>query len=133
MKIEFKRLHHVQICIPTGEEEEARKFYSEVLGMTEIEKPKALKKNGGLWFQVADIELHIGTEPYTEKSKRHPAFEITDLDRVRDHLQAHDVTVKEETQIPGMKRFSFFDPFHNRIEFLETHKENWAKPSHSEG
>ncbi|MGP4082846.1 VOC family protein [Pseudalkalibacillus sp. R45] len=120
MKIKFKRLHHVQICIPTGEEEKAHRFYSEVLGMTEIEKPEALKRNGGLWFQVADIELHIGTEPYTEKSKRHPAFEIADLDGIKDHLQAHDVKIKEEIQIPGMKRFSFFDPFQNRIEFLET-------------
>ncbi|WP_261133807.1 VOC family protein [Bacillus sp. Marseille-Q3570] len=122
MKIEFKRLHHVQICIPTGEEEKARRFYSEVLGMTEIEKPEALKRNGGLWFQVADIELHIGTEPYTEKSKRHPAFEVTELDNVKAHLVASGVSVKEETQIPGIKRFSFLDPFHNRIELLEKNR-----------
>ncbi len=122
MKIIFKRLHHVQICIPTGEEEKARSFYSDVLGLTEIEKPEALKKDGGLWYQVVDIELHIGTEKYTEKSKRHPAFEIADLDTVKSHLEEHAVTIKDETQIPGMKRFSFFDPFHNRIEFLETDK-----------
>jgi catechol 2,3-dioxygenase-like lactoylglutathione lyase family enzyme len=122
MKIKFKRLHHVQICIPTGEEEKARRFYSEVLGMTEIEKPEALKRNGGLWFQVADIELHIGTEPYTEKSKRHPAFEVTELDNVKAHLEASGVSVKEETQIPGIKRFSFLDPFHNRIELLEMNR-----------
>ncbi|MCF6409132.1 VOC family protein [Pseudalkalibacillus salsuginis] len=122
MKIIFKRLHHVQICIPTGEEEKARSFYSDILGLTEIEKPESLKKNGGLWYQVGDIQLHIGTEKYTETSKRHPAFEIADLDTVKSYLEENTVTIKDETKITGLKRFSFLDPFHNRIEFLETYE-----------
>ncbi|WP_349410315.1 VOC family protein [Pseudalkalibacillus sp. SCS-8] len=118
-KIRFERLHHVQVCIPTGEEDTARSFYTGVLGLQEIEKPDALKPNGGLWYEVAGIELHIGTEPHTEQSKRHPAFEISNLEQVKDHLIKEGVKTKEETEIPGMKRFSFFDPFNNRIEFLE--------------
>lgn len=118
-KIQFNRLHHVQICIPTGEEENARRFYSDVLGLEEIEKPQALKANGGLWYDVAGIELHIGTEPHTENSKRHPAFEISDLNEVKSYLESHQIKMKEETQIPGMRRFSFYDPFNNRIELLE--------------
>ncbi|MCF6136915.1 VOC family protein [Pseudalkalibacillus berkeleyi] len=117
--LQIKRIHHIQICIPTGEENKARQFYSQILGLEEIEKPDALKANGGLWFTVADIELHIGTETHSGISKRHPAFEVENLDIIKKHFIEQNVSIKEETQIPGMKRFSFYDPFQNRIEFVE--------------
>ena len=50
MDIIIKKLNHVHVCIPFGQEETARVFYSKILGFKEIEKPLALKKNGGLWF-----------------------------------------------------------------------------------
>jgi hypothetical protein len=117
--IKFKRLDHVQICIPKGQENNARLFYTGIIGLTEIPKPAPLIPNGGLWFQVADIQLHIGTEDDPNKSKRHPAFEVTDLEEARQHLIQHGVTLKEGLQIPGQKRFSFIDPFNNRIELLQ--------------
>jgi catechol 2,3-dioxygenase-like lactoylglutathione lyase family enzyme len=119
MKVSIKRLDHVQLCIPIGEEEKAREFYARVLGLEEIEKPDALKPNGGLWFKVADIQLHIGVEEAQGKSKRHPAFEVEEIEQVRQHLEGSGVRTKDETSVPGMKRFSFFDPFDNRIEFME--------------
>jgi catechol 2,3-dioxygenase-like lactoylglutathione lyase family enzyme len=119
MNIHFKRLNHVQLCIPFGEEERAREFYTQVLGLEEIEKPDVLKPNGGLWFEIADIQLHIGVEEMQGKSKRHPAFEIEGLEEIREHLRANQVKIKEEPSIPGMNRLSFFDPFGNRIELME--------------
>jgi catechol 2,3-dioxygenase-like lactoylglutathione lyase family enzyme len=119
MKIHIKRLDHVQVCIPFGEEERAREFYTRVLGLEEIEKPDALKPNGGLWFQVANIQLHIGVEEMQGKSKRHPAFEVEGLEQIREHLRENQVKIKEEIEVPGLNRFSFFDPFGNRIEFME--------------
>jgi catechol 2,3-dioxygenase-like lactoylglutathione lyase family enzyme len=119
MKVRIKRLDHVQICIPVGEEERAREFYTRVLGLEEIEKPDALKPNGGLWFKVADIQLHIGVEAAQGKSKRHPAFEVEGLEEIRSHLQENHVRIKDETQVPGLNRISFFDPFDNRIELME--------------
>ncbi len=116
--INFKRLSHIQICIPVGKENEARKFYSEIIGLIEIPKPKELIPNGGLWYQVGDIQLHIGTEDEINKSKRHPAFEVEDLKEARELLERNNVKIKEEIQIPGQERFSFFDPFGNRIELL---------------
>jgi catechol 2,3-dioxygenase-like lactoylglutathione lyase family enzyme len=117
--IDFKRLDHIQICIPKGKENEARNFYTGIVGLTEIRKPEALIENGGLWYQVADIQLHIGTENEMNTSKRHPAFEISNLQDAKTHLMRHGVTIKEEIQVPGQKRFSFFDPFGNRIELLQ--------------
>jgi catechol 2,3-dioxygenase-like lactoylglutathione lyase family enzyme len=120
MKILVKRLDHVQICIPFNQEDVARSFYSEVLGFEEIEKPDSLKPNGGLWYKVGDIELHIGTEDMTgNKSKRHPAFEVTSLQEVRDYLEENEIKTYDEKKIPNVERFSFYDPFGNRIEFLE--------------
>lgn len=113
------RLDHIQLTIPVGAEDIARQFYGGILGLREIEKPESLKPNGGLWFEIADIQLHIGVEQNQSPSKRHPAFEVDDLAAARAHLLAHDVRIKEETAIPGVERFSFLDPFDNRIELLE--------------
>jgi catechol 2,3-dioxygenase-like lactoylglutathione lyase family enzyme len=117
--INIKRLDHIQICIPKGKEDEARLFYTGIIGLTEIPKPKELIPNGGLWYQAADIQFHIGTETEINNSKRHPAFEVTDIQAAKAHLEKHNVKIKEETQIPGQIRFSFLDPFNNRIELLQ--------------
>ena len=119
MKINITRLNHVQVCIPRGAEQEARAFYGQVLGLEEVEKPEVLKANGGLWYSVADIQLHIGVEETVAPSKRHPAFEVENLEGIRAYLQEHGVKTKDEPPVPGAHRFSFFDPFGNRIEFLE--------------
>ena len=120
MKIQFKRFDHVQVCIPKGAEPQAREFYGRLLGLEEIEKPEALRKNGGLWYSVADVQLHVGVEDVVAPSKRHPAFDVEDAKGVRDYLERHNVRIKDEPDIPGVvHRFSFFDPFGNRIELLE--------------
>ncbi|HET7629430.1 MAG TPA: VOC family protein [Bacillales bacterium] len=119
MSIHFVKLDHVQVCIPNGAEEEARVFYAGVLGLKEIAKPKALLKNGGLWFEAADVQLHIGTEEPKQKGKAHPAFQVSNVRAAKEHLIRSGVRTQEETPVPGVERFSFFDPFGNRIEMLE--------------
>ena len=117
--IEIKRLDHIQICIPIGKENEARDFYTNIIGFKEIPKPIELIPNGGLWYQVGDIQFHIGTEDEINRSKRHPAFEVIGLAAARKYLESHNVKIKEEIQLPGQIRFSFIDPFGNRIELLQ--------------
>ncbi|EMI11455.1 VOC family protein [Anoxybacillus gonensis] len=120
MEILIKRLDHIQICIPIGAEDEARAFYTGVLGFAEIEKPETLKASGGLWYKIGDIELHIGVENREGyRSKSHPAFEVENIEAVRRYLEEKGVVTQDEKTIPGVTRFSFHDPFHNRIEFLE--------------
>jgi catechol 2,3-dioxygenase-like lactoylglutathione lyase family enzyme len=122
MKIRFRRLDHVQVCIPRDAEERAREFYGGLLGLEEVEKPEALKQNGGMWYNVADVQLHVGVEDMVAPSKRHPAFEVEGVADVRAYLERSGVRTKDEPDIPGIKRFSFFDPFGNRIELLEKTK-----------
>ena len=119
MKINFQRLNHIQLCIPPDAEEQAREFYGALLGLREIEKPAPLRANGGLWFEIVDIQLHIGVERDQSKSKRHPAFEIENIEAVRNYLEANGVRTRDESSLAGIERFSFFDPFDNRIELLE--------------
>jgi ubiquinone/menaquinone biosynthesis C-methylase UbiE/catechol 2,3-dioxygenase-like lactoylglutathione lyase family enzyme len=118
--LRLKRLDHVQMCIPVGEEENARTFYGETLGLAEIPKPESLIDNGGLWFQAGDVQLHIGVEALSsEKSKQHPAFEVENIAEARQTLEVKGIKIQEEKPIPHVARFSFVDPFGNRIEFLE--------------
>ena len=86
MKIIFGRFDHVQVCIPRGTEDAAREFYGGLLGLEEVEKPEVLKDNGGMWYAVAGVQLHIGVEDLVAKSKRHPAFEVEDAAGVRTYL-----------------------------------------------
>jgi catechol 2,3-dioxygenase-like lactoylglutathione lyase family enzyme len=119
MKITFRRLDHVQVCVPRGEEPRAREFYGGLLGLEEVEKPEAVRGNGGMWYNVADVQLHVGVEDAVAPSKRHPAFEVENVGRVRAFLEENGVRTKDEEVIPGVRRFSFYDPFGNRIELLE--------------
>jgi len=117
--IHFHRLNHVQLCIPKHEEPRAREFYCGIIGLKEIEKPEYMKKNGGFWLEIADIEMHIGTEDIINQSKRHPAFEVSKINTVKKKLIEKGVRIKEYRSLPLFNRFSFFDPFNNRIELLE--------------
>lgn len=119
MKINFKKLDHFQICIPIGTEDKARQFYCGILGLEEIEKPENLKKNGGFWLLIANIQLHIGAESMQGKSKRHPAFEVDELEHIKVFLGQKGVKIKEDTKIPGVNRCSIYDYWDNRIELLE--------------
>jgi catechol 2,3-dioxygenase-like lactoylglutathione lyase family enzyme len=119
MRIKVRRIDHVQLSIPAGAEEAARRFYEGTLGLEEIEKPEALKANGGLWYKIADAQLHLGIDERRGKTKSHPAFEVEALEEIKNYFQNAGVEIREETRIPGVERFSFFDPFGNRIEFLE--------------
>ena len=57
------RVHHVQIGIPKGAEEEARAFYCGVLGLGELPKPEALRGRGGFWLELGAVQIHVGVEP----------------------------------------------------------------------
>jgi extradiol dioxygenase family protein len=112
---------HVQVAIPSGGEGAARRFYGDVLGMTETRKPAALAARGGCWFAAGAAVLHLGVEtPFAPARKAHPAFRVADLDIVALHLAAagHE-WVRADGEIAGVRRFHTFDPFGNRLEFQQ--------------
>jgi catechol 2,3-dioxygenase-like lactoylglutathione lyase family enzyme len=113
----FTAIDHVQLAMPVGEEETARRFYSGVLGMTEIPKPPELAKRGGCWFQSGRVQLHLGMEAEFHPAKKaHPAFRCGDYNALVSRLRAAGVEVTDAEDIPGVRRCHVPDPFGNRIE-----------------
>ncbi len=115
------RLHHAQITIPRGAEEEGRQFYCRLLGLPEVEKPPALQGRGGFWLQVGDVQLHVGTEEGVDRgpTKAHLAYEVTDLADWRATLQHRGIQILDAVPLPGYERFEIRDPFGNRVEFIQ--------------
>ena len=117
----IKAVHHAQISIPVGKEDEARAFYCGVLGLQEIPKPESLAGRGGFWVELDDQQIHFGTEDGVEraKTKAHVAYLVDDLQHWRQRLTDNGCSVNDGIPIPGYDRFEFRDPFGNRVEFLE--------------
>ncbi|WP_286231919.1 VOC family protein [Neobacillus mesonae] len=114
-------LHHAQITIPKGAEEEGKKFYCGILELSEKEKPESLKGRGGFWLVVGDKEVHIGTEDGFErlKTKAHLAYQVEDISFWRSKLVQNNIQIMEGVPIPGFERFEFRDPFGNRVEMIQ--------------
>jgi catechol 2,3-dioxygenase-like lactoylglutathione lyase family enzyme len=117
-------LHHVQVAAPLGCEPEARRFYGELLGLPEIEKPPPLAPRGGCWFSLGAGELHVGVEdPFAPARKAHPALAVgsrATLEELAVRLRDAGVEVEwaDPAEIPGQERFHTADPWGNRIELL---------------
>jgi catechol 2,3-dioxygenase-like lactoylglutathione lyase family enzyme len=114
-------IDHVQIAMPAGEEEKARDFYIKLLGFTELAKPPELAKRGGAWFQSGKVQVHLGVEAdFRPARKAHPAFIVEDLDSLIVNAQKSGYeTDTSQPPLDGYKRAHIFDPFGNRIEFME--------------
>jgi catechol 2,3-dioxygenase-like lactoylglutathione lyase family enzyme len=118
-------VHHVQITVPLGREDAARRFYCNVLGMREVPKPAALAGRGGIWLSPGGSAgaplVHVGTEDGVDRSatKAHVAYAVRDLAAWRRRLERHGVRPLDSVPIPGFDRFEFRDPFGNRAELIE--------------
>ena len=109
----------MQLAVPPGSEDVARRFYVGVLGMEEIPKPPTLAGRGGLRLRLASLELHLGVEAeFRAARKAHPAFEVDDLGALRRRLEGTGAAVQDDELLPGRSRFYTHDPFGNRLEFL---------------
>ena len=115
-------IDHVQVSIPAGGEPQARRFYGEILGLTELRKPPNLAARGGAWFQCGPLQLHLGVEADFRPAKRaHPALRVSDLAEIVAALSAAGFEIKHDSEaVPGVERAFTSDPFGNRIELVET-------------
>jgi catechol 2,3-dioxygenase-like lactoylglutathione lyase family enzyme len=113
-------LHHIQIAIPEGGEPAARRFYGEVLGMTEVSKPEVLQGRGGLWFEAGSVRLHLGVEvAFSAAKKAHPGLQVASLAKTEAWLEAKAIRFRRDQDLPDIRRIYVDDPFGNRIELLE--------------
>jgi catechol 2,3-dioxygenase-like lactoylglutathione lyase family enzyme len=117
--MEIVGLDHVQLAAPPGCEEEARRFFGGLLGLTELEKPGPLDGRGGVWFALGGQQLHVGVEDgHRPARKAHPALAVRDLGALAARLEAAGVAVQWDSSLPGVHRFYAADPWRNRIELV---------------
>lgn len=115
-------IDHIQVTYPSEVEDIMLFFYSKVLALTEIKKPETLKHDGGAWYILGNIQIHLSTEknPDNAASRRHICYLVNDLQGFKQHLQQYGVEIiPDRLPIPGINRFFLRDPAGNRIEIAE--------------
>lgn len=104
--------------MPRGQEERARAFYRDLLGMIELPKPPELAKRGGCWFASGDVQLHLGVEDdFRAARKAHPGLRCTNFEALLDQLRNAGIEVTEDNATEARRAF-IHDPFDNRIELI---------------
>ncbi|MGB7460557.1 MAG: hypothetical protein WA887_06745 [Carnobacterium jeotgali] len=120
MPFSFKGLDHVQITAPLGSETETRRFFTEILGCEEVEKPETLNHFESIWFDIGNQILHVGFDGDFHAEKRgHPAFEMTNIAELMNRLKEYAIPFEEDHNLPGARRFYTNAFFGHRMEFLE--------------
>jgi catechol 2,3-dioxygenase-like lactoylglutathione lyase family enzyme len=118
--MQIMQIEHVQLAMPVGGEQLARRFYGGLLGIPEVMKPPNLAKRGGCWFERGNLKLHLGVEAdFRPARKAHVALLVEDLTALRRKLSAADVAVKDDEPLQGYHRVYVDDPFGNRLELME--------------
>lgn len=113
-------IDHVQLAMPPGGEDAARRFYAAVLGLREVPKPAALAARGGAWFEAGPVRVHLGVEQeFRPAVKAHPGFLVDDLEAlIRTAQEAGHRVVRDDAEA-GVDRAYVFDPFGNRLELIQ--------------
>lgn len=113
-------IDHVQLAMPAGCEEQARRFYGEALGLPEKPKPADMAGRGGCWFESEHVKIHLGVDKnFRAATKAHPGLLVSDLRAILQRCRAQGCEGIDEASLPGYLRVFVNDPFGNRIELLE--------------
>ncbi len=115
----------MQIAAPPACEVQARRFYGELLGLPEVEKPAALRGRGGVWFALdggaGGAQLHVGVDAdFRPARQAHPALRLDPpaLEELARRLDAAGYPVRWDGELPHVRRFFTDDPWGNRLELL---------------
>lgn len=115
-------VHHIQLACPPGGEDEARSFWGDTLGLTEVPRPAALSSRPGCWFRGSGVEIHISAEEgFRPSPTAHPGLvtgSLQALHQVAERVAAAGRTVAWSDDHPDMHRFHTTDPHGNRVELL---------------
>ena len=115
----LEAIDHVQLAIPKGGEDAARRFYGGLLNLPEKPKPPQLAQRGGCWFETDRVRVHCGVEdPFIPARKAHIGFRVDDVQALAARARAAGFEAVADRDLPGHERVFIFDPFGNRLEFL---------------
>jgi catechol 2,3-dioxygenase-like lactoylglutathione lyase family enzyme len=106
--------------MPPGKEDQARNFYSRILGIPEVPKPPGLATRGGVWFENGSLKIHLGIEnDFQPARKAHPALLVEDLGNLVALLRQNGFIAVDDDALGEFSRVYVSDPFGNRIELME--------------
>ena len=108
------RMLHTMLRV--GDLERSLRFYTEVLGFEQLERPDF--PFDGAWLAVGDQQIHLlEVDEFDPPEGQHFALHVDDLDAAITSLSSHGVEVSHPNEIAGVCRQSFFhDPTGNLIE-----------------
>ena len=98
--------------------EQAKAFYSRVLGLRELARPDTFDFPGA-WFKIGDSTIHLLGRPQRDAdSPRHFCLWVREVQAAARHVASRGCRVEWHTKhkIPGVDRFFTWDPDGNRIE-----------------
>jgi len=111
-----ERIEHVTIIVT--DLGRARSFYTNVLGLREVPRPKSFDFPGA-WYEIGPTFLHLLGKPHQDSiSSRHFCLWVGDVPRAARAVEAagHPVVWEAKHKIPGIDRFFVYDLDGNRIE-----------------
>lgn len=123
MTIGIVELDHVNVVVEKSLETAAKNFYGSILGLKEIPKPAELRANGGAWYQLGAVQLHLsaktGVDPGPAR-KGHVCYTIANVARAEEKLRTAGIEIIPDDQpMPGKPRFYVRDPGGNLIELAQ--------------
>ena len=113
-------LDHVQLAMPAGREDAARRFYAGLLGLTEVPKPAHLVARGGAWFEGGGVRIHLGVDPdFKPARKAHVGLLVSGLAGLAEALRGAGRETRDGEPLEGYRHVYVDDPFGNRLELME--------------
>jgi catechol 2,3-dioxygenase-like lactoylglutathione lyase family enzyme len=119
------------VTIICADLEATRKFYVDLLGMSEVKRPAFAFP--GLWFQVGNVQIHAtqanaeaGQAGWGDRGAKviarghHFAFAVEDVVRALDIVRAHGVSIASALQErpDGFKQVYLYDPDGHIVELV---------------
>ena len=112
-------IDHVQLAMPAGAEDEARRFYALILGVPERPKPEELAARGGVWFESAEVKIQLGVDSdFRPAKKAHPGLLVDALAELVIRLRRAGHEVRGDRDADRTRAY-VADPFGNRLEPIE--------------
>lgn len=116
--MELLGVHHISLNVANNDE--AERFYLEVLGFSKLPRPDF--GFPGTWLGLPDgRQVHlIQDDGFVPPKGPHFALHVADIEATRDELMAQGIKVSKVSEINGVGRQCFFrDPCGNSIELNE--------------
>jgi catechol 2,3-dioxygenase-like lactoylglutathione lyase family enzyme len=113
-------LQHVTLFYPHGRRSDVTEFYSDVLGLTEVQRPANVQHRDGAWFRAGSGQVHLTPDAdLALHPRRHFGLRVESLDAMASRLASRGIVVERTFPFPGWKRAYCYDPFGNKVELDE--------------